>query len=65
MSDHMLTNHGKLRRHLTSNGVYTVCGMAIEIIFHAFRDCIIARQVWYRMLPKSYCAKFFLSDIRP
>jgi hypothetical protein len=48
-SNAIATQQSMLRRHMTTHGTCTICGMEEEDTFHVFMRCPHARQLWLAM----------------
>lgn len=59
----LLKNSKRARQGLTDYVSCGVCGAIIESVTHALRDCIIAKEVWLRLLNPDAKNDFFGLDL--
>ncbi|XP_055960701.1 uncharacterized protein LOC126667366 [Mercurialis annua] len=55
----LLTNHERKRRHMTEDASCSICGDNVEDGEHIFRSCIMAREVWRKLLSTNAYYAFF------
>ena len=50
ISNRLKTKFELHRRHITKDSTCCICGHHLEDTIHVLRDCVIARQVWLRLV---------------
>ncbi|MED6181435.1 hypothetical protein PIB30_118602 [Stylosanthes scabra] len=58
-NDALLTNHNRMRRHMTHDPTCPRCGIGDKTTIHVLRDCPFAKLVWRLLLPFSDHTPFF------
>ncbi|WZZ66780.1 hypothetical protein YC2023_078150 [Brassica napus] len=54
----IMTNMERKRRHMSDNGMCTLCRNGNETILHALRDCQAAAGIWRRLMAPSRYQRF-------
>lgn len=55
----ILINSERRRRHMMKNDMCLVCGIGLETINHAMRDCTFTSSIWRRVVPRQVSSSFF------
>lgn len=63
MNNRLKTKSELFRRHITTDANCCSCGHHLEDTIHVLRDCIIARHVWFRLVPHTLWNNFFDLDL--
>ncbi|KAH9685635.1 putative ribonuclease H protein [Citrus sinensis] len=63
ISNRLKTKFELHRRHITTDATCCSCGHYLEDTIHVLRDCIIAWQVWLRLVPNNLWNNFFDLDL--
>lgn len=59
LSNKLLTNKERCRRHMTLNANCVFCGDKIEDLEHVLRSCRLAKECWKLILPEGKLDTFF------
>lgn len=60
----LLTNIERRRRHLGANEGCVRCQGEEETVLHAVRDCVVAKELWRRLLPRGLEQEFFSLQLK-